>query len=215
MLLSPSSCLAVLAGGASNRIGEYKPLIVLDGKTLIETVLDNLAPSFSSVLVVVRSKQQKEALEKRVRAILDKYNARVLLDCQYVEGPLAGICAALTNCNCEELAISPVDMPFLSAKVYRGLEAYLNNKYDAAIPIWPNGYIEPLVAVARKHSLNSVLKQLVRAGIWQVSALFRRMNTVYVSVARLSNAPDVDFMNINTLDDLAVARRIIRNLGIR
>ena len=109
MLFNPpaSTNLAahVLAGGQATRMqGEDKGLLELNGKPLLEHVLDRLRSQVSTIYISVnRQPQHYQAYGWPV--ISDKLDGFL--------GPLAGIHAAMLASQCEWLLTVPVDCPFI------------------------------------------------------------------------------------------------------
>lgn len=107
---------AILAGGAGRRMGgQDKGLVLLDGRPLVAWVLEALAPQVDDVLIVAnRNTEQYRALG--VRVVPDLRPG--------LQGPLAGLEAALAAATTPWVLTCPVDTPFLpeefAARMVRG-----------------------------------------------------------------------------------------------
>ena len=89
-ILPPLISTAVLAGGRSSRLGRNKALLPLRGKTVIETVLDEVRRCVDSITIITNSPEEFTNLGYPCRA-----------DLLPGGGPLSGIHAALTHCGTE------------------------------------------------------------------------------------------------------------------
>jgi len=208
--VNKDTCLAVLAGGIGRRIKGYKPLIRLGNKVLIEYVLENLSHYFGEVLIVVHNHKQKDLITRNVKELIDTYKINVVTDVVNLNGPLAGVITAVNYCSKELVALAPADTPFIKMHIYEHLNRHVKDYgYEAAIPLWPNGYIESLISISVRESLMNAINEGIRKGIKSVSAIFSKMFTAYVDIRLISRNPSIEFLNINTYEDLDLARRIL------
>jgi molybdopterin-guanine dinucleotide biosynthesis protein A len=97
----------ILAGGASRRLERNKALERVGGQTLIERVMDSIAPLTTEVLVVVGEPEQATALHlpSTVRAVSDSYPGR---------GSLGGIFTGVDASAERWSLVVACDMPFLN-----------------------------------------------------------------------------------------------------
>ncbi|MEM4888534.1 MAG: molybdenum cofactor guanylyltransferase [Thermosphaera sp.] len=208
------SCLAILAGGDGKRLGYYKPLMNLNNKKLVVHTLDNLGPYFNYIILVVKNNTQKELLISSIYEAINKYNVEVVVDKVNLNGPIAGLVTAVDYCNRKLLAIAPSDTPFIKFSIYKHLGDYVVNKnYEAAVPAWPNNYIEPLISISVRDKIAQVLNKNIREGKLRIRDVYAEMRTAYVNVYYLSKNPDLEFFNVNNNEDLELARRIVSQLN--
>ena len=130
----------ILAGGFSRRFGQDKGFLMLMGKPLILHVLDKVSTIVNQVLVIVSSMSQDKAftqiLGSDVEVVVDKYKT---------QSPLVGALTGFKKARGKYCLLLPCDTPLISIQVISLLfDLCINN--DAAIPRWPNKYIEPLQA---------------------------------------------------------------------
>ncbi|MCS7096941.1 MAG: molybdenum cofactor guanylyltransferase [Candidatus Methanomethylicia archaeon] len=197
-------CLIVLAGGSGNRMKGYKPIFKIHGKPLIKIILEKIIDVFDEILIVVREEWQKELLIREL-----DFNVRYVFDIPSLEGPLAAIYAGALNSKYEKIAIVPSDTPFINSSVFIKMSTYLNEDYEAVVPIWPNGYLEPLIAIYLRNPLIEALKKVISENEYRVQLLLKNLKTRYVDVYELALNPEKEFFNINTLEELALAEEII------
>lgn len=102
--------MAILAGGASRRMGEDKALLRLtaDGLTLLERAI-LVASGVSSDVFVVCPPDREYA----------RFGARIAADRFPGEGPLGGIITALEAARADQVLVLSCDHPFLSVPLLR------------------------------------------------------------------------------------------------
>lgn len=185
--------LAVLAGGASSRMGEDKTSVSFGGATLLEWMIGRVADAFRDVFVVAREPGRLRHLG--VPVVRDAVDAR---------GSAVGIYSALIASPSERVLCLACDMPMVSPGFLRCLaEGSLD--YDAFVP--SHGlYKEPLCAVYSRATAGE-FERLLADGRLQVDRVFSRVRTGYLPVdeERFGNAGDL-FMNVNTPEELEQAR---------
>ncbi|PDM26220.1 hypothetical protein CP083_04955 [Candidatus Bathyarchaeota archaeon B24-2] len=197
----------VLAGGESRRIGGFKALAELNGKPLILYVVEKAVKLFVEVVVVASSERSARELKK----ILPR-NVRVVEDSVDGRGPLVGIVSGAREVSSEYMATLPCDSPFIKIEVLNILYG-MRVGFDAVIPRWPNGYIEPLHAIYRRKTALSAGLQALKTGRYRVAEMIRRLGKVrYVDIEdfRKVDAELLTFFNINSIEDLRRAEDIVK-----
>ncbi|KQM56927.1 MULTISPECIES: molybdenum cofactor guanylyltransferase [unclassified Sphingomonas] len=167
---------AILAGGRSTRFGSDKALATLDGRALIDRVIDAVAPQVDALVVVGRS-------HPGVRCIPDRPAPDL--------GPLGGIGAALHHAATHGFAqvlTLPCDAPLLPADLRERLSTVGPAVYLADLPVvgwWPASASVTLEAL------------LTEGGSRSVRAFADR-----VGAHGLTGSSEI--ANVNTPDDLAL-----------
>jgi len=195
----------ILAGGSSTRFGRDKGLVFLGGKTLIERAYESAMEVAKEVVVAVSSRKQREAYSR----LLDE--CTFVVDEQRRIGPLSGLWSALGIVKARKVAVVACDMPFVSGSVLN-LFFELCVKQDAVIPRWPNGYIEPLHSVYDSARCLTATSAALGQGCGNLRGMICNLqNILHVSTEaiRAIQPKLAMFTNINTLGDLAKARRIL------
>ena len=77
-----------------------------------------------------------------------------------------------------------------------------------AVPVWPNGYLEPLVAACARKALLRATPEVVSRGILRIGSALSLMRVEFVPVAKLSKNPERALFNVNTIEDLQLARKM-------
>lgn len=97
-------------------------------------------------------------------------------------------------------------MPFVDPAVAKFLFKIASSAgYDAAIPKWGNGMLEPLHAVYQNAPMRAAIKEGARKGEGKISDVLSQLQNVYfLPVARIREIdPGLKtFANINTTEEL-------------
>jgi len=198
----------VLAGGSSSRIGEDKGLVELSNKPLITHVLEKTENLVNEKMVVVRSKVQAEKYAR----VLDS-NVHVVIDKVEIHSPLAGAITGLESCSGEYSLLLSCDTPLVSRDVLKLLLELCITK-NAAIPRWPNCYIEPLqAAYCSKAALRAANDSLCASNLKLQGMIDKLRNVRYISTLVLQQLnPDLTtFFNVNTVSDLKRATALLKS----
>lgn len=201
------SSAVILAGGFSRRFGQDKGLVDLGGRPLILHVVGRVSEVTDETLVVVCSEVQKKKLEN-----LLGHKAKVFIDKQETQSPLVGALTGLELGQGEYSLLLSCDTPFISTRIARFLLDICVNK-GAAIPRWPNGYIEPLQAAYHtKSALNAANRALEQGNLNLRSMIANLSGVRYISTVVLEQMdPKLStFLNINMPEDLEKAKSLLQ-----
>jgi molybdopterin-guanine dinucleotide biosynthesis protein A len=201
----------VLAGGRSQRIGNHKCFLKLEGKALIAHVVSK-AQQIADEVVVVTGKNYDIS---QYSSILPK-TATIVKDAFDGEGPLVGIISGMKKMRSKYVAIVPCDSPFIKNEVYKLLFEKVHGS-DAAIPMWPNGYIEPLHSVYMTNSAVSAGEETLDHGELSIRDMIKRLQQVVTVPIREIKGFDpqlLTFFNVNTLKDFETAERVMRSISL-
>lgn len=204
---------ALLAGGQGNRLRYRGPgdgLNKLDrdlcGKPLGLRAYLRLKDVFEDPLVVASCGSFPASLE----------GCRTVEDSHPGLGPAAGIAAALGTVD-DWCFVAAADMPFLDRALIEELAAmveYLPGDCTCAVPSWRKG-LEPLHAFYRKGALDRIEKFLADRRSLTELARFLDARALDAEAASRRCGADLElaFFNVNTGEDLEMARVIIYKLG--
>lgn len=195
----------ILAGGGSTRFGGDKGLLSLGDRTLVEHVYGRVASVAREVVIAVRSESQKEAYSRLVRDCLFS------LDESIGGGPLNGLWSGLKRVTGEKVAVVGCDMPFVSPELIRLLYE-LSPTYDAVIPRWPSGYIEPLHSVYDVNGCQAATGKALRGGRSDMRAMILALARILYLSTEAIRKLDSNlrmFANVNTHSDLLRAKRML------
>lgn len=196
----------ILAGGLSKRFGQDKGLLLLGGKPLFLHVLEAASNVVDEVLVVVSSATQNEVYKSMGT------EARIVTDNRDIQTPLVGAFTGFANALGKYSILLPCDAPFVSRQVASLLLGLCANN-DAVIPLWPNGYIEPLQAAYRTESAWAAANSALEDNKMDMRSLIAHLNTVrYVQTSTLKQIDPrlLTFYNVNTPKKLEKAELMLR-----
>lgn len=189
----------ILAGGASSRMGRNKALLTLAGLTLVERVTHALAALTDDVIIIANDAEPYRFLQRPV-----------IPDLRPGYGPLMGLYSGLKAARGDLALLAAVDMPFLAPDFLRYLLS-LAPGYDVVIP-HAHDRLHPLCAVYRRESCLPAIEQAIARGQRRLIAFHPQVRVRWVSEEALRRiSPELlPLMNVNTPEELAIARRKAR-----
>jgi molybdenum cofactor guanylyltransferase len=191
----PNLAVAILAGGEGSRIGGGKPLIRLGSKTLIERAVERARDWSSDIVVALRSPHQLGAV-----------SLPSIIDDPAVEGPLAGLAAALDwgqRQGAQALLTMPCDMPLLPDDLPRRLGAALGDQ--AAALASSGGRLHPVCGLWRIDAFGA-MPAFCATGRRSLRGFAEQVG---FAVVDWPVEPVDPFFNINNKADLAEAEQLI------
>ena len=190
--------IIILCGGRSRRMGKDKGSLILNGKPMVLHVLDTVKDTADEIILVLRDQEQIE----KYKPILKEENTpiKIVVDEIKDQGPLVGILTGLSQINSEYAQILPCDSPFISKEfVLKMFEIAENEEFDAIVPIWDDGHIEPLHSIYRKNVVDTI-RDLIKNEKRNVRSLIDHLNVKYIDVGELDEST-MSFRNLNTIND--------------
>jgi molybdenum cofactor guanylyltransferase len=200
----------VLAGGQSSRMGRDKALELFGGRSLIEIALETLRQAGVDAAIA------------GARSELSGF-APVVEDREPDQGPLAGICAALSATSAERVAFVSVDLPLLPASLVAYMVRHARITDQAITLASVNGFVQTFPAVLGRAALPS-LKQRLHSGqrgchaAFQAAAAALNQPVSVLPVEVLAQSGQVAhpgalpsawwFLNVNSRAELARAESI-------
>jgi molybdenum cofactor guanylyltransferase len=185
----------ILAGGQSTRMGRDKALVMLEGRTLLECMLDVARALTPDVQIVGDAEKY---------AVFAPVVEDVFPGC----GPLGGIHAALRSSQQELNLILAVDIPFVSPALLNYLVSRAQNSASlVTVPRAGKGF-QPLCAVYRRAFADEA-EQALRAGRYKIDALFdaAQIQIIREGELRAAGFSGELFRNLNTPGDLEKPRQ--------
>jgi len=138
----------ILAGGKSSRMKENKALLRVDGKYLIERVIENVKPYFQEIII---STQEP--------GVFDFLPYPIVLDEEKNQGPIMGILMGLKASSNSLNFVIGCDIP----EIYPPFMLKLIDqaaRYDIVVPLTGADKYEPLFAFYRKSVVPCIEKLL-------------------------------------------------------
>jgi len=190
----------ILAGGNSSRFGWNKALKIINGKNLVQRVVNRLI-SLSKEIIIVTARCESLSCSPYSPMI------KTVADIHPGKGPLCGIYSGLVISSCSRAIVVGCDMPFLNIDLLNYM-TQLSPAFDIVVPRIGER-IEPLCAIYSKNCLVPIHKVLERNEL-RISELFSVVRTRYVEEDEIDkfDPEHLSFFNINTQADLDEARRL-------
>jgi len=192
----------VLAGGKSQRFGQDKSQVKLNGKILIDYILSEIIDEFKETLIVTN--QSISFMSSKKITVIEDYKKGL--------GPLGGILSAMkwikdNNKEYSWISTFPADTPFFTKKE---LKSFYND-----IKIENN----KLFFIKDKNTRHNIF------GLWSLDLMDQLerdlyngerkveiwANSIGVSTVNIEYKNINPFFNINTIDDLEKAKKIKNN----
>jgi molybdopterin-guanine dinucleotide biosynthesis protein A len=177
----------ILAGGKSTRMGTDKALIQIEGKTLIERIIEVCQPICSEILI---SSNNLEHEKSGFQIITDE-----IQNC----GPIGGIFSCLKKSVTNWNFIVSVDTPFVTNDFVQFLAGQTEN-CDVVVPVH-SGEKEPLIALYNRSCLREIQNQIEHRE-YKMHHLIAKLNTCYVDASEWIGKTPLLFKNLNRPDDL-------------
>jgi molybdopterin-guanine dinucleotide biosynthesis protein A len=206
--IQPENALPValiLAGGLSRRMGGApKALAPIGGATLIDLVVAKAQKQFDCVAINYdRADPQAEAAFARfgLPLVADALSGHA--------GPLAGVLAGLdyaAGLGRSHLVTLPCDSPFLPDDLAARFAAAAREKPDGLACAASGGQWHPVAALWPVALSEDLRRALVEQGMRKVR-VFQKIHGC--AILEWPDAPRDPFFNINTPDDLLLARKMI------
>jgi molybdopterin-guanine dinucleotide biosynthesis protein A len=188
----------ILAGGSSERYGQNKAFLEIDGIRLIETVTERMKNIFKRVILVTNEKKDYEYLDIPVVEDLIKGL-----------GPIGGIYSGLMSISHQAGFFVACDMPFINKQLVRYMVDIKDN-HAAVVPSVANE-IEPLHAIYAQSCLGPI-RALIDSKRYQIRLFYDQISVRYVDEdeIRRFGSPSRAFLNINTTEELAKIQSLMK-----
>jgi molybdopterin-guanine dinucleotide biosynthesis protein A len=173
----------ILAGGQSRRMQREKSLLPVNGRTLIESLIAQIGPFFSEIIVSAAAKDKFAFL-----------NLPLVADEVPGQGPLMAIMSALRVSNHDINFVLACDIPFIHIPFLQEILS-LAQTNDIVVPHYRDGKFEPLFAAYHRGIIPLIEKQVKKNDL-KISRLFPLCRTKFVNMDKQKW-----FRNLNTLKE--------------
>ncbi len=182
----------ILAGGQARRMGgQDKGLVMLDGKPMIEIIIDVFKPQTARLLINANRNHDRYS-QYGLDLVADELSGYC--------GPLAGMASALKTISTDYMVTAPCDSPFIPLDLVQRLADALENKSTLISVAHDGERIQPVFCMLRKTLLPSLTDYLA-AGERKIDRWFKQHD---YAIADFSDKPET-FDNINTQEDVESA----------
>ena len=177
----------ILAGGKSSRMGVDKALLKMNGKTLLETVIEICQPVCKSIIISSNNPAHSA------------YGYPVIADEQKDCGPIGGIYTCIKQSLTEWNFVISVDTPFVTPGFIQFLLQHTGD-FNAVIPAY-SGKTEPLIALYNKNCL-TVIENQMKLQQFKMQHLVALLNIGFVECSDWMGKMPMLFNNLNSPEDL-------------
>lgn len=187
MLLPTQTSWVILAGGQASRMGgRDKGLVELNGRPLIQYVIDKL--SRQNVSITINANRNQERYQDFAPVVSDSFPD--------YPGPLGGIHAGLKNADTDWVGFVPCDSPQINEDLVARFCAAVNP--DSDILVAHDGeFKQPVFTLFHKRVLPR-LEAFLERGDRKIILLYKDCVTEFVD---FSDSPNC-FVNLNTPEEL-------------
>jgi molybdopterin-guanine dinucleotide biosynthesis protein A len=216
--LNEEIAFVILIGGKSKRFGNDKGLTVILGKSFIQHQLETLKRISKNIFLSARDEKQILHYNEEIQSfdassfIIDE---RDIIKDKSFRSPLIGmysIFKKLSSSNFSKVFLISCDLPLIKREIVE-LMLKESQEYDCCIPIWNNGYLEPLFAIypIRKGCTESK-KNLEGSKFRLREILSKDWKINYISIENKIKPFDkelLSFYNINTEEHLENLKNLL------
>lgn len=177
----------ILAGGKSSRMGTDKGLVDLNGKPMIQYIIDTMESLNLPILIIANNDEYL------------KFGYPVHKDLIPELGPVGGIYTALTKTETAKNIVVSCDTPFVSKMVLGLLIEASKNQLVTVAEF--NDRMHPLIGVYDKNALDTFRKSIDNNQL-KMQLINKELNVKIISLTGNKNLDAMVFKNINTKEEL-------------
>ncbi len=176
----------ILAGGKSSRMGQDKGLMMLDGRPMVQHIINVVKLLVDEIIIIANNTEYR------------KFDLPVYEDLIKDQGPLAGIYSGLNYSKSEKNIILSCDAPFVSKELISYLIKNGAN-HDVTIPKYDNK-THQLIGVYSKSCLATIKSELDK-GQRKIKKALSKVNLNIVDGNKFDKK---QFANLNAISDLTL-----------
>ena len=184
----------ILAGGRSTRMNGEKGLRTLEGVPLVNHVIRRVSGLVDDVFLVLGSREQRDAYT----GVVDG-GVELLVDIYEDSSPLVGAMTGFERAGGGYALVTGCDMPFIQAEAVQLLFREAQG-HDGAVFLWPNGWIEPLLAVYNVEASLSKAAELYDKGELRIRMILRELGDVSMIPVETLKEFDPDLLTLFDAD---------------
>jgi len=192
----------VLAGGKSQRFGEDKSQVRLEGTLLIDYILSEIKDEFKEILIVSNNKIQFKNSEK----------ISMIADFEKGQGPLGGVLSAMKwvkqkNKDYKWISTFPADTPFFRREILQNFFKEIKIEESRLFFIKSNNTRHNIFGLWSIDLLGE-LEEDLKKGDRKVELWANKVGVKVIDMKFINEDP---FFNINTKEDLEKAKERLKN----
>lgn len=174
----------ILAGGNSTRMGEDKGLMALDGKPMIQHVIDVAKGVVDDIIIVANNEDYS------------RFSYPVFKDEVKGKGPLGGLYTGLLHSDTQMNLVLSCDVPYINASLLNLVISHAKG-FDVTIP-QKDEQTHQLIGVFSKNCLMT-FKNAIDDDRLKLTTTFKELNLKIVDATHFSQRL---FVNLNSKDDI-------------
>ena len=192
----------VLAGGKSQRFGEDKSQVKLNGKRLIDYILTEIITEFNEILIIANNNIDFMPSPKIIKVVDDEKDL----------GPLGGILTAMkwinkNKKNYKWISTFPSDTPFFNKTILNNFYKKININKGQLFFIKSNQTRHNIFGLWSIELLDQLEEDLMIKGERKVELWANKVGVQTIDMQFKNKDP---FFNINTKEDLEQAKLIMQ-----
>tara|TARA_X000000950_G_C13852100_1_gene634932 strand:- start:16 stop:624 length:609 start_codon:yes stop_codon:yes gene_type:complete len=192
----------VLAGGKSQRFGEDKSQVRLEGTLLIDYILSEIKDEFKEILIVSNNKIHFKNSEK----------ISMIADFEKGQGPLGGVLSAMKwvkqkNKDYKWISTFPTDTPFFKREILQKFFKEIKIEESRLFFIKSNNTRHNIFGLWSIDLLGE-LEEDLKKGDRKVELWANKVGVKVIDMEFINEDP---FFNINTKEDLEKAKERLKN----
>ena len=192
----------VLAGGKSQRFGEDKSQVRLEGTLLIDYILSEIKDEFKEILIVSNNKIHFKNSEK----------ISMIADFEKGQGPLGGVLSAMKwvkqkNKDYKWISTFPTDTPFFKREILQKFFKEIKIEESRLFFIKSNNTRHNIFGLWSIDLLGE-LEEDLKKGDRKVELWANKVGVKVIDIEFINEDP---FFNINTKENLEKAKERLKN----
>jgi molybdopterin-guanine dinucleotide biosynthesis protein A len=185
----------VLAGGTSRRMGKDKALLPINGRPMIQSLIQSLIPISKDIIVSVNDGERHAELKQALPA-----GVRVVYDERPGQGPLMGIYTGLNASETDVNFVIACDIPEIDPGFITEMRSFTGD-HDVVASVDNEGRTNALLAMYRR-SVIPLVKTQLDEGRTKIVLFYPQCRVKYVPLR-----DGAWYRNINTMDDYQTYHR--------
>ena len=192
----------VLAGGKSKRFGDDKTTAKLGNKSLLDHTIEKIEKKFDEILIISNN-------EKHISIKKNVFSAKDLIEGHL--GPLVGVLSAMewikkNNKNYDWVATFPCDTPFFNENLIDKIKSCSKNS-SKKLFFLKSGERRHNIFGLWSLELKDILLDDINKGQRKVEDWANKIGS---EIIEIDDKNDYNFLNINTIEDLEIAKKKIK-----
>jgi molybdopterin-guanine dinucleotide biosynthesis protein A len=188
-------------------MGQDKGSMLIEGKPMILHVIETVSDIVDEIVVVLRDAERVETYKNMLEFMKLDFEVELKTDLKFCtditmdEGPLVGILTGLSHIKSNRALVLPCDSPYVSKSfILKMFQLSEDEEYDAVVPQYFDGKMEPLHSIYRKRS-EGIIQKILEDGFRDVRSLLSRSKVKFVDAESVDETGR-SFQNMNRAEDI-------------